>query len=270
MLTPSTLLIHSGRAPDDPHHASAGRGPRLSVAQAPGTLAELRPRVRSRPRVLPRADPRGLHGRAAAGDRPRQAGPRRSLGPGRWSALAVRQRPALRRLLVPQRGDRPGFAQRARRHLERPPRARRRRDPADRPPPVRALSRRRGPAAQAVRAARLHRPRHPPTARPRGTRVGHGALLRRPAGPRGSAARAARPPLRADPRARRREALLYRRRGGRQAAARRRGLAVDPPRARDDRLAISQASHGPDPNGARAAVSRRVRPRAGRRRRRHE
>src|SRR5881397_15164 len=66
----------------------------------------VRSAVRTGPRLLSRRDGRALHGGPAAGHRPRgtRASPR-SVG---WSTR-VRQRPALRRLLVPERGARAGL-----------------------------------------------------------------------------------------------------------------------------------------------------------------
>ena len=97
----------------------------------------------------------------------------------------------------------------------------------------------------AVRAAGLRPSTRVPTRST--TRSPSGARARTsPVTPRGRpcASRPADALLRADPRARRRQALLGRRRRGREAAAPRRGLAGRPPRARADRPPLPRSTGG--------------------------
>ena len=115
------VLPYPGRQSDDCREKGARRmlltittthrpatRPRLPAAQAPRTRSRATTSASAgRTSSTPRLVRRSLHRlpaarRGSGGDRPGQ-------GIGRGPALAVRQRPALRRLLVPQRGDRAGL-----------------------------------------------------------------------------------------------------------------------------------------------------------------
>ena len=123
---------------------------------------------------------------------------------------------------------------------------------------VAAVPRRRGVPAAAVRAARLRGRRRRGT---RSTSASRSGATSRyftvdAATATHASARPADAPLRPDPGARRRQALLGRRRRGREAAAPRRGLAGRPSRARADRPPLPQAPAQPRARGARAARRR--------------
>ena len=215
----------------------------LPAAQAPGDgvqsfeLPSAR-RTSSTPRrraerctaaLLLDVDPVGLvRGRAAAGQ---------------GSLDAVRQRPALRRLVVPERrASRRSSARRWRAAARSGPElAERRSRSRPRLAVCRAAAARRSCGGCSSRSATTVEGRAAPARRalPRVGRepVLHASTLR-------ATCRAARPagaPLRADPGARRRQALLGRRRRGREAAAPRRGLAGRPPGARADRAPLPEA-----------------------------
>ena len=177
-------------------------------------------------------DPVGLvRGRAAGGrERPLDA---------------VRQRPALRRLVVPERRDRAGLRHRARRPQQGAarswPRRRSRSRPASPCCPCRGgeavLRRLFEPLGYAVDGRR----RHPlDAAFPEWGDSRY--FTRRRCAATCRLARPARAPLRAGPGARRRQALLGRRRRGREAAAPRRGLAGRAPGARADRPPLPAAT----------------------------
>ena len=181
----------------------------------------------------------------------------RRLGP-------VRQRPPVRRLVVPQRGDRPGLRLRARRAAARTgPELAETAIPLRPVSPVAAVRGRRGVAAPAVRAAGLRGRGRRASARRAVPGVGRQPLLRRRPRSDEPAARPADAPLRADPGLRRRQALLGRRRRGREAAAprRRAGWPAIPSGSRSPAATCSHrpAAHADRPS--RAARGRGARPR---------
>src|SRR5438552_17693275 len=112
--------------------------------------------LRTGPRLLSRRDGRALHGGPAAGHRPRgtRASPR-SVG---WSTR-VRQRPALRRLLVTERRARAGLRIGDGGAQLGSTRACGDGNPAGREARRGAVSRRRTPSAASLRATRLRRRR---------------------------------------------------------------------------------------------------------------
>ena len=208
----STVSAH---AADADTHPAAGDGPRLPAAQAPRAGAGVRAAVRHRARVLPRGERRALHGCAAARRRSGRPGPARHA---LLTARPVRERPALCRLVVHERGDRACVRHGDGRHVQGPAGApgadAAARGAARRPADLRW----RGPRAAAVRAARLRARRRPASARRALPRMGREPVLHAAPARRGAAARPAHAPLRADPGARRAEALLGRRRRGGEAA----------------------------------------------------
>ena len=146
----------------------------------PARVQSFDARLRPGARLLPGGDRRALHRRAAARRRPGRAGARRG-GRRRGLALdAVRQRPAVRRVVVPERGDRPGV-----RHARWPARAR----TGPSWPTRRSRWRRGSPSlpcrggealpAPPVRAARLRGRRRAAPARRALPRVGREPLLHR-------------------------------------------------------------------------------------------
>ena len=215
---------------------SPGHRPRLLLHKHPAA-AVVRAVLRQGARLLPRGGTRPLHRRAAARRRPGGAGARPPRCHRRgWDARPVRQRPALRRLVVPSVaiaqvfGTALGGRCKERPELARPATA------AGGAARRAALPRRRGascarlfePLGYAVDAE--HHPldeRFPDWGESRYFTV-TSAQRPSPVGPADA-------PLRADPGARRRQALLGRRRRGGEAAAARRGLARSAPRAGDDR-----------------------------------
>ena len=95
-------------AADDHDDAPAGERPGLPAAQAPRAVPVVRPELRQGPRLLPRGRCRALFGLPAARRGPGGHGAGQERRP-ELPAGAVRQRPALRRLVVHERGDRPGL-----------------------------------------------------------------------------------------------------------------------------------------------------------------
>ncbi len=126
------------RCPDvaDPDHdARAGHRPRVPAPQAPGPGARPGPAVRPRPRGVPRGHRGALHRGAGGRGRSRGAGagpPGRAAGGG-GHAGPLRQRPALRGVVVPVGGAEQHAGQRPRRSQPRAARAGRHRHPARRP-----------------------------------------------------------------------------------------------------------------------------------------
>ncbi|MEJ7661801.1 MAG: methyltransferase [Hymenobacter sp.] len=195
----------------------------------PARLQSVEDYRRPGPRLLPRSHRRALYRRPAA--RPRPGGPG-ARAPRRFRAGRVRERPALRGLVVLERGLEQSLRHGHERHVQGPAGAAR---PG--PTPRRDGGRGIGPrprlAAPAVRAAGLpgrdHRLPLDPTVPAWGASPYYTLHLRHD-GLRLQDVLS--PPLRVAAGARQRQALLRGPAGGRQAAAPRRRLAAPPPRAR--------------------------------------
>ena len=192
----------------------------------PARVQSLRALVRPGPRLLPGGD-RASAARRRCCSTSTRSGSCAARAAARAAARPVRQRPAVRRVVVPERRDRAGVRLGAGRALARS-------GPSW--PRPRSRSRRALPAVPCrggeellrapVRAARLRGRRH---AAPAGRAVSRSGARARTSRSRSRGRSALADlliaPVRADPGARRREALLGRRGRGREAAAPRRGLA---------------------------------------------
>ena len=219
----------------DNHHLPSARDrSRVPAAQAPGSRAHARVPVRHGARSSIRRRPTTACTAAVLLD----------VDPVAWCAAAaasgglpttVRQRPALRRVVAPERrsSSRGGSIRALGGRCEAEPELAVTALPARSPPRRAALPRRRGvPATRCSSrlATRSMPPRHPLDERM--PALGDSRLFTVDAAGDTPAERTAHASLRPRPRARRPEALLGRRRRGREAAASRRRLARPPSGAR--------------------------------------
>ena len=179
---------------------------------------------------------------------------RRGAGPGPQPrpglpARSVRQRPPLRRLVVPERRHRPGVRLGPARPVQGPAGVGHDPDPARSPARRAAGAGRRGVPAGGVRAARVRGRGRPPPARRAVPRVGRESVLLGHDPADGHAVGVADPPVRPGPGVRRQEALLRRRRRDGEVAGEGRGVAGPTPGEGRDRPPLPGEPAEPVPDG---------------------
>ena len=210
----------------------------------------------------PEAGRRPLHRLPAARRGPGGHRPGQGLGGG--PAGPVRQRPALRRLVVPQRGDRAGLRLGPPGPLQGPARAGDHPDAALGPDRRAAGAGRRAVPPGGLRAAGLRRRGRPPSARRAIPRVGREPVLLRDHRQGDDPLRPVDAPLRPRAGLRQPEALLRRRGRDGEAAGQGERLAGEPSREGGDHPALPEVPAqplppGPGPAGRRRSSRRRPR-----------